>query len=200
MSFNLAFSILASCAAIASYAPYIRDIHNGKTKPHAFSWFIWALLTYIAGAAQLVGGGGVGAVVAPVTATISLYIAWISWRKHRQLITRSDWIYLIIGLLAIPLWAFTKSPLLSLILIIVIDAVALIPTFRKSYRLPWSETMSSQYLTILKHILTIFAQEKMSLVTLLFPLWLALESVALLLLLIIRRKSVPAPDEHTRQK
>jgi hypothetical protein len=78
MQIKIVISFIATVIAVVSYIPYIRDIHSGKTKPHGFSWLIWALLAYIAGFAQLSRGGGFGAMVALVTATISLRIAYVS--------------------------------------------------------------------------------------------------------------------------
>ena len=43
------------------FVPYIRSILQGRTKPHVFSWFIWALGTFVVFLAQLAGGGGMGA-------------------------------------------------------------------------------------------------------------------------------------------
>ena len=56
MDIRVLLSIIATCIAVISYIPYLKDIWTGRTKPHAFSWFIWALLGYIAGVAQLSDG------------------------------------------------------------------------------------------------------------------------------------------------
>ena len=56
-----ALGIFAILIGIYSYIPYFRDIFTGRTKPHAFTWFVWFLLTAIAFFAQLAGNGGAGA-------------------------------------------------------------------------------------------------------------------------------------------
>src|SRR5580698_5703228 len=53
-----ASAILIGCI---SYVPYFRTIFSGKTKPHAFSWLVWGILTAIAFGGQIVGKGGAGA-------------------------------------------------------------------------------------------------------------------------------------------
>ena len=61
MCYKAVLTIIASFLLIGSYIPYFRDIYSGKTKPHAFSWFIWSLSACIAFAASIVKGGGAGA-------------------------------------------------------------------------------------------------------------------------------------------
>ena len=42
------------------YVPYLRDTFIGKTKPHVFSWIIWAILEYTAFGIQIKEGAGAG--------------------------------------------------------------------------------------------------------------------------------------------
>lgn len=191
MTAKIILSLLATTIAIVSYVPYIRDIRLGKTKPHGFSWLIWALLGYIAGYAQLQGGGGVGAAVTLVTATISLGISFISIKDKSVKITKSDWISLVAGLLTIPLWILTKQPVLSVILVSIIDIVGFWPTVRKSFSAPHGETVSTYSLGTLKHFLTVVAQQKYNLVTTLYPGSLCLISGLYVIMLLVRKQSVP---------
>ena len=50
----------ATVIALISYVPYFRDIFVEKTKPHAFTWFIWGVLTVIAFVGQMSGHAGPG--------------------------------------------------------------------------------------------------------------------------------------------
>jgi hypothetical protein len=192
MTLKIVLSLIATIIAIISYIPYIRDIRSGKTKPHGFSWLIWALLGYIAGFAQLEGGGGVGAIVAFVTATISLWISIMSIRGRSVKITKGDWISLGAALVAIPLWILTKQPVLSVILVSIIDVVGFWPTIRKSYLAPHGETLSTYSLSTLKHCLTVAAQQKYNLVTTLYPGSLALVTGLFVMMLLVRKRSTPS--------
>lgn len=49
--------MIAVVLTFVGYAPYIRDTIKGKTKPHVYTWFVWGLVTAIAYALQLRGGG-----------------------------------------------------------------------------------------------------------------------------------------------
>jgi hypothetical protein len=187
---KLLFSLIATALAIISFIPYTRDICRGKTKPHAFSWFVWALLAFIAAAAQLADGGGVGALALIVTGVLSLGIAGYSFFKGTVDITRGDWTSLTVSLAAIPLWLATKNPLWSVLLISIIDVVAFWPTFRKSYHLPHSETLSVYWLSTFKHALAIAALQNYSVVTVLYPLSLAVTTLFFTLMLMVRRKTI----------
>lgn len=187
MNIKLVLSVIATLIACVSYVPYIRDIRRGKTKPHAFSWFIWALLAYIAGFAQIAGGGGVGAAVTLVTATISLWIAYIAFKDGSVKITLGDKLSLAAALFAIPLWIITKQPLLSVVIVSFIDVIGFWPTIRKSFRSPEQETISTHLLSTIKHCVTIAAQQKYNLVTVLYPASLAITTGLFVLMLVVGR-------------
>lgn len=198
MEIKTALSLLATAIAIVSYVPYIRDMRLGKTKPHAFSWLIWSILAYIAGIAQLTNGGGVGSMVALVTATICLWIAVVAYEDGSVAITKSDWASLISAIAAIPVWLITKQPLLSVIIISVIDVVGFWPTFRKSFNAPHQETLSTHYLSTIKHVITIAAQQRYSLVTVLYPASLGATTALFVAMLLFRRPRVSISERIIR--
>ncbi len=187
MEIKVLLSIIGTGIAVISYIPYINNIFNGSTKPHAFSWFIWALLGYIAGFAQLADGGGIGASVVLTTSTISLAISYFALRQRAIKATRGDWVALIAALATVPLWVITKQPLLSVILVSFIDIVAFWPTIRKSFNSPQHETLSTQLLSAVKHCISMAAQQNFTFVTLLYPGSLAVMTILFSCMLIIRR-------------
>lgn len=190
MQLKILLSLIASSIAVISYVPYIRDIHSGKTKPHGFSWLIWSLLAYIAGFAQLKSGGGVGASVALVTATLSLWISYISVKRKSAKITKGDWVSFVIAFAAIPLWIITSQPLLAVILVSIIDLVGFWPTIRKSFNAPHHETVSTYSLSTLKHCLTVAAQKNYNLTTVLYPASLAIATGVFVVMLLIRKRTI----------
>lgn len=190
MHIKVALSVSASIISIVAYYPYLRDILKGKTKPHAFSWVVWSLVMYIAGYAQVRAGGGAGAAVTFVTATISLAIAILAFRDGSITATKSDWVSFIAALSAIPIWVITKQPLLSVIVISFIDTVAFWPTIRKSYSAPHQENVSTHTFSGLRDLMTIAALQKYNWTTALYPAVSALTNILLVLMLIIRRISL----------
>jgi hypothetical protein len=112
--------ILAIVIGFIGYVPYFRTIFSGKTKPHAFTWFVWGLLTAIAFAGQIAGKGGAGAWVTGFTAFISFTIFALALAKGKKDFPVADWLCLVGCMLALALWAFTNDPLSAIILITVI--------------------------------------------------------------------------------
>ncbi len=196
MELKLILSIVATSLAFAGYVPYIRDIKSGKSKPHVFSWLIWSLVAYIAGFAQLVEGGGVGSFPALVTATISLWISYTAYRDGSVRITRGDRLSLFAAIAAIPIWIITNEPLLSVVIVSIIDILAFWPTIRKSFSFPYQETMSSQIMSTAKHFLTIAALQNYNIVTVLFPATLAITNVIFVFELVIRRNQVKVETKN----
>ena len=190
MDYKHILGIIAILIALYSYIPYFRDIFLGKTKPHAFSWLIWSLLTGIAFVAQLVDNAGPGAWVTGVTALVCFLIFVAALRNKEKDITRSDWVSLIGAGIALAFWFITKGPLVSVILVTIIDALGFFPTFRKSFHKPHQETAQTFFLSGLKFVFAIIALENYTVVTWLYPLSLIIMNWVFVTMLLIRRNSL----------
>ena len=154
--------------------PYIVDIFRNKTKPHIFTWVVWALVTFLAFLAQWQKGGGPGSWTTGVTGLITIFIAIISLKKGSRDITTSDTIIFIFALLAIIPWWLMKDPTLSIVTLTIIDAIAFVPTFRKTIKDPESETLSSYVIHASRHSLSILALSTYNLATYIYPVVVAL--------------------------
>jgi hypothetical protein len=190
MSYKEVLGIIASVIAVISYIPYLRDILANKTKPHAFSWLIWSLLTGIAFFGQLAGGAGPGAWVNGFTTVICFIIFIFGLLKGRANIVFIDWISLAGAGIAILFWLVTKGPLLSVILVTLIDALGFFPTFRKSFTKPHEETLITYVLSSFKYIFSLFALQTVSMVTALFPLYLVFANGLFVVMVLIRLKQL----------
>jgi len=186
--YKIILGLIAVVIALAGYIPYFKDIFRGKTKPHAFTWLVWASLTGIAFFGQLFDGGGAGAWVTGFTALVSFVIFFLAIGRGEKNITPSDKWSLSGAVVALILWFLTDSPLGSVILITLIDALGFYPTFRKSYHKPHEETMLTFFLSGLKFIIAIIALQNYSVVTYLYPASLVLMNFIFVGLLIVRRK------------
>lgn len=184
--------ILAIIVAVISYIPYFRDIFAGKTKPHAFTWLVWAVLNGIAFAGQIHDDGGAGTWAVGFTTLATFSIFLLALVKGEKDIRRFDWICLGGALLSLIPWLITNEPLISVILITIIDVFGFLPTVRKTIRKPHQETMSTYSLSTLKYGLVVIALHNYTFVTVLFPLSIAILNGLFVLLLIIRRRQVTA--------
>lgn len=182
--------IFATVLVFIGYIPYLRDSIKGKTKPHLYSWFLWALVTFIAFALQLSGEAGSGAFVTLAAALMCLVVITFGFiQKSKIQIVKMDTIFLILAFISLGLWLIAKQPILSAILATVVDLFGFAPTIRKSWSNPYTETLSFYYLNTLRFGLAVIALQTYSIVTAFYPIsWLLANGLFAGMLLIRRRQ------------
>ncbi|MEM9469088.1 MAG: hypothetical protein AAF988_02900 [Pseudomonadota bacterium] len=182
------FTAIGLVFTFVGYIAYIYSIFRGNTRPHPFSWFIWGLLTAIGFFAQVSDNAGPGAWITGVSAAFTLFIALIGYIKRSDIvITRADTITFFAALSSIPLWLLTNTPLYSVILITIIDAIAFYPTFAKTWHRPDQELPFQTIMAGSKFVLSLFALNNYTVITVLYPLSLVIMNFAFLILLYGRR-------------
>jgi hypothetical protein len=183
--------IIATVLVFVGYAPYIRDVLNGKTKPHLYSWFLWCFVTLIAFGLQWSGGAGIGSLVTLAAGIMCGCVFVLGLiKKSTVKIVAIDTVFLILAFIALGLWIFAKQPVLSALLTTLIDVLGFAPTIRKSWHNPHSETLSFYYLNSLRFALGIFALQQYSIVTAVYPITWFFANGLFALLLLFRRKQV----------
>lgn len=190
LDYKIILGLIATIIALVSYIPYIKDIWKGKTKPHAFSWFIWGLLTAIAFGVQVLEHGGAGAWATGITIPLCFYIFLFALRKGKKDFSIFDWLSLLGALLAIFLWWFTGEPLLAVILVTLADVLGFFPTFYKSFHRPHDETSILYSLSAVKYFLSLLALENYNLTLGLYPGVLVIANSLFVLLLFVRKKQL----------
>ncbi len=188
--YKITFGVFAAILGVVQYFPYVVDIIKGKTKPHAFSWFVWGLPAGIVFAAQLLKGGGAGSWATGMTAFLCTVIFILSLFRGEPIITRLDWVCLGGSLIALGLWASTHNPLWAVVLVTVADVVAFVPTIRKSIAKPHEETVSTYITGGIKWLVSITALQTYSLTTLLYPVVMVLANWFFVIWVVPRRKYV----------
>ncbi|OGK62400.1 hypothetical protein A2334_02750 [Candidatus Roizmanbacteria bacterium RIFOXYB2_FULL_38_10] len=183
-------SILAIILTFIGYVPYIRDTFTGKTTPHIYTWFIWGFVTAIAFGLQLSGGAGVGAWITLAVVLISALIFVVGLRNGKKDIAPLDTVFLLLSLVALVLWLIAKQPILSIILVCTIDMFGFVPTIRKSWHKPYSETLFSYELAGFRHGISLLALQNYSIVTWLYPVTWSIANTLFSVMLIIRRRQI----------
>ena len=184
--------LVATVLVFIGYIPYLRDVVNGKTKPHLYSWLLWSFVTLIAFGLQLSDGAGSGSLVTLVAGLMCLVVIGLGlWKKSQVKIVKIDTVFLLLAFVALGLWLIAKQPVLSAILVTLIDLLGFAPTVRKSWHQPHSETLSFYYLNFFRFGLAIIALQNYSVVTALYPLtWLVANGLFALVLIVRRKQSI----------
>lgn len=179
---------LSLLISAVSYYSYIASTLRHVTRPHAFSWLIWGLLTGIAFFTQVSKQAGPGDWATGFVSLGCLTVALIAVMQGDHDITRSDRLTFSAALCAIPLWYVTHDPLPSVILITGIETLGYYPTFRKSYHRPFEENMLTYTLGIVQLILSLCAMKNYALVVILYPLYVLTANISFVLMLLWRRQ------------
>ncbi|MBP9711491.1 MAG: hypothetical protein KBD55_00440 [Candidatus Pacebacteria bacterium] len=171
MDLKIILGAVAAILAVVSSFIYVRDILRGNTKPHTYTWLIWAIVTVIAFLGQIVSDGGPGAWATGVSALVSVGVLLLSLHKDygSKDITLFDKVCLILSLGAILPWLLVNSVVWSVILASFIDVIGFFPTMRKTWYAPRSESLASMWVDVLKHSLSITSLTNYSLVNWLYP-------------------------------
>ena len=124
-------------------------------------------------------------------------ITIFAFRNKEKDITRFDWICLALASVSLVMWLFAKQPVLSMLLVITTEVISFIPTIRKSWRAPYTETLSSYITNFFRFIIALLALNKYTFVAVGYPAtWLFLNG-SFALLLVYRRIDSVEMDERT---
>ncbi|MEW8522293.1 MAG: hypothetical protein AB2552_04500 [Candidatus Thiodiazotropha endolucinida] len=182
---------LAIAVTFIAFFPYINSILAGRTKPHVFSWVIWGSTTFIVFLAQLEDGGGVGAWPIGISGLITLYIAFLAYRKKSDIsITNMDWAFFTAAMASIPIWYFTSDPTWAVILLTTVDVIGFGPTIRKAFAHPYDEDLRFFALFVLRNLLVVMALERYTIATVLFPAVIATVCLFFIILIVYRRRII----------
>ncbi|NTV22110.1 MAG: hypothetical protein HGB03_00895 [Candidatus Yonathbacteria bacterium] len=190
--FNIVYAFFSMACIIAGAVPYVRDMLKGKTKPHTYSWFVWFLTTGIATIGSWYGGGGWGAVSMIVFSGIIGLNFVLSLRFGTRDITRTDTVALIVALFAIVLWIVLDDPLWSVLLATAIDIIGYIPTIRKTWFDPSSETPSAWLLSIIGDMFALLALSAYNVLTVTYLVAIIIVNIIVFLIAIMGKKTVSA--------
>ena len=190
MELKIVFGVIAAALALFSSYLYIRDIFRGNTKPHTYTWLIWAIVTTIAFFGQAVSGGGPGSWATGVAAIVTIITLLLSLKGKygTKDITNFDKVCLVLAITSILPWLLAKSVLWSVLFATFIDLIAFFPTMRKTWHAPKSESLGSMYVDAVKHALSTFSMGTYSLITLIYPLSVLLTKFVIIGEIVFLRK------------
>jgi hypothetical protein len=162
-------AILAAILAVIGNVSYLNDVFKGKVQPHPYTWFIWSIVSMTTFFGGLAKGAGIGALPTGVAEGFTIIIFLFSlkylFRGKVNHIRKVDNYFLVICLLGLIPWALTKDPTISVVIVVLIDIVAFIPTLRKTWMHPQSEKPLLYEMNVARHILTLFSLQTYNIAT-----------------------------------
>ena len=136
------FVYLAMVLSLVGVAGYIRDILRGVTTPNRVTWGLWALEGVLAFAVEIKQHVGLAAGMTLMLGLGPILVVAASFRHHHGVwrLTTFDIVCAVISLAGIAFWALVNAPTIALVSFVVADQVAALPTVRKSWLAPETET------------------------------------------------------------
>jgi len=181
-------ALIASILAVIGNVPYLLDIYHKRVRPHPYTWFIWTIVSGVTFFGQVAKGAGVGAIPTGASEIFTLIIFIYSLQFGFKNIVRTDTYFLIIALLGLIPWIITKDPTVSVIIVVSIDLIAFIPTLRKTYLYPETETPVLYSMNAARHILTLFSLEAYNIATTLHSIIMIVVNSIMTALIVRKRK------------
>ncbi len=169
-------SAVATFVALIAYIPYLIDMFRGKNQPHLYTWVSIFIITSVVAWLQILGGAGVGAIPTVLGVFVDGVILFYCFRFGTKDVVFMDKVCLAITLIGVGVYVvFRQHPVLSLAVVTAAEMVSFIPTFRKTRNDPYSESLPSYYLLMLKLTLILVALEAYNLLTVSYSaLWLTM--------------------------
>lgn len=190
MTIKILFGLLAPLVAFISFFPYIKDVLARKTTPHIYSWLIWAILQTMATIAILKTNSLWSASGVAMLGLVSIIVFLLSFKYGTKNITLFDTLCLLGALIAITFWIFAHNVTLSMILITIIDFMAFLPTYRKGYEEPHSETIFLYICSAFSNLFSLLSITRYSIESSLYVASLVIANVIFVAIVLTRRNTL----------
>ncbi len=141
MDIKLLAAISATVIGVGFTLPYIYYTIRGSVQPHVYTWIIWTITQGIAAAGVYYGNGGWTAYGMGIGTCMLGLVALLSLRHGTKHITRADTTLFCGALVGLCVWIFTEHKLAAVLLATGIDLLGYIPTIRKTWAHPESESL-----------------------------------------------------------
>jgi hypothetical protein len=172
------FVYIAAVVGILGITGYVRDTLSGKTFPHRITWFLWGFIPLVTFFVQIHVGVGIQTImtfsyfIAPMIVVTASFVA----RRGSWAITPFDWACGAMCLVGIAVYLVTLRGNLAIGVLLLADVFAAVPTIRKSYGAPESETWTAYLVGALTSVITLLTITHWTFATYALPAWIAFQN------------------------
>jgi hypothetical protein len=181
-------ALVAASLAIVGNVPYLIDIFKKRVQPHPYTWMIWTIVSGIIFFGQLGKGAGIGALPTAASEVFTLIIFLFSLQYGFKNIVKTDNYFLAGALLGIVPWILTKDPTISVVIAVTIDLIAFVPTLRKTWIEPKTETPVLYSMNALRHFIALFSLQAYNIATTLHSIVMIITNTFMTLIILVPRR------------
>ena len=151
------FVFLAIAVSLVGTSSYVRDTLRGVTSPNRVTWGLWGiegLLVFVVEVQQHVG---LAALMTLTMGFIPLVVVAVSFRNPHLAwkIGPFDVFCGAVSVLGLVFWCFVNEPTVALLLFVGADQAAALPTLRKSWLAPSTESSVTFFLGFVNCAITL---------------------------------------------
>ncbi len=185
------FVYLAMGLSLLGALGYIRDTLTGSTTPNRVTWGLWALEGMLAFAVEINQHVGLAAGMTLMLGLGPVLVLAASFRAHHGVwrLSRFDVTCGALSLAGIAFWALVDEPTVALVSFVVADQIAALPTLRKAWLAPQSETWFAFAMGALNTGITLLTLHAITTAGALFPGFVMLTDTLIVLLIVTRAGS-----------
>ncbi|MBI2623324.1 MAG: hypothetical protein HYW65_01990 [Candidatus Liptonbacteria bacterium] len=190
LSFAHWLVVVSALISVLGAGAYIRDTLSGKSKPNRVSWSMWALAPLVGTAAALSAHADPWAVIRIFLAGfLPLLVFTASFLNPQSYwkLTLFDFLCGACSILALMVWGFADSPRAAILFAAIGDGFASLPTIRKAWKYPETETGLTYIASFVSVLLIIPSIPRWDIENSAFQIYL-LTANTLLMLAVYRKK------------
>jgi hypothetical protein len=181
-------AIIAALIAVGGNVPYLRDAFRKRVKPHPYTWLVWTIVSGITFFGQLEKGAGIGALPAGVAEIFTICIFLFSLQYGFKYVVKTDKYFLAAALLGLIPWIVSDDPTISVVIAVTIDLIAFVPTIRKTWQNPKTETPILYGANVTRHVLTLFSLQAYNIATTLHSIAMIVTNSIMTGIILLKKK------------
>jgi hypothetical protein len=193
----IAIVIFFSLLDLIGHIMYGLKTMKGEIKPNLATWIPWILAPLLGAYFEIKAGGGIS--VLPIFmagfAGLAVFIAGLITKNAFWKLRKLDYVCLMLSVCSLIFYIATRNLSVSIIFAILSDALAFIPTFKKTWTNPESEFHMVYSIPVLANIVALFVIKDWSFAIYSFGIYLIIFNAAELI--IIYRKKITSTFSRT---
>jgi hypothetical protein len=165
------FVFLAAALSLFGGYGYIRDTLRGKTSPNRVTWGLWGLEGILGFVIEIQQHVGLASVMTLMLGFIPCVVVVASFKNPHSVwkIGRFDVFCGVISVAGLVFWALVNQPMIALLSFVAADQVAALPTVRKSWIAPSTESPRVFFMGFVNCTLTLLTLRHFTTAGVLFP-------------------------------
>ena len=182
------FVFLAAFLSLVGAYGYLANTLRGTTSPHRITWSLWGLEGVLAFVVEVQQRVGLTSLMTLMLGLIPLLVVAASFRNPNNAwrISRFDFGCGIVSLLGLVFWGLVHESTVALVSFVVADQIAALPTLRKSWLVPASESSGVFFMGVLNTGIALLTLRHFTTVGALFPGTILIADLAVAILVFAR--------------